>query len=117
MDVNTIKYHVGGEFEEIGSDAFPGIVPAIKDTLRRFESWGLNPNKVSVGDFNFAFVMPIGGPGSVQVKFHPCPVLVAEHKTTLKSNAYDVILMSVYGTYPTAVDMIALASAKRSDDD
>lgn len=115
MNDSVIKSHIK-EFDLIDPDAFPGIIPEIQNTLKRFISWGLNPNSVSVQDFEFAFAMPVGGPGSNRVGFHPKPVLVAQHKVTNRSNAYNVVLMSVYGTYPTAVDMISLATDDQRND-
>ena len=114
MDSNVIQYHIGSH-ELIDPSAFPGVITEIAKTLARFREWGLNPNGVASVDFDFAFAMPIGGPGSAKVGFHPRPVLVAQNSNTKRHNAYDVILMSVYGTYPTAVDMVQLAT-KANDD-
>jgi hypothetical protein len=114
MNSSVIKYHVG-EHDLIDSGAFPGIILEVGKTLERFKSWGLNPKGVSTEDFDFAFAIPVGGPGSAKVGFHPRPVLVAQHNVTKRHNAYDVILMSVYGTYPTAVNMVSLAT--KTDDD
>ena len=99
----------------LGEGDFPGVIGDIQKTLSRFEGWGLNPNKVSVQNFEIAFAIPIGGPGSIKVGFHAQPVLVARHVESGRSNAYSIVLMAKYGAYPTAVDMISLSTKDPND--
>lgn len=95
-------------------DQDAGIVAELGKALGKFETWGVNVDKVKIPDFEIVFAVTkanFAGPVGVHARVY----LVAKHKGTGNLQAFDVEYIQRFGTYSTAVDLINLAKPKASE--
>jgi len=111
ITLSDVEYHLTKGAKILPADAAPEIVGDLGKALARFETWGLNPDKVKIGDFEFVFAVSKGSfQGSVGV--HPRVYMLAKHVGTGNFQAFDVEYIKRFGTYSTAVDLMNLAKKK-----